>query len=126
MFNQLPQGIKISISRSISTAFEQYMKNIEWDEKKYNLQDFINQWREYAEKNASWFDKIDQNIKEDLQFHEDLAKKINETIEKILMEPPTQSQMDELDRLIKKLNIEDIDYSCKAEAKYHIERLKNM
>lgn len=126
MFNQLPQGIKISISRSISTAFEQYMKNIEWDEKKYNLQDFINQWREYAEKNASWFDKIDQEIKEDLQFHEDLAKKINETIEKILMEPPTQSQMDELDRLIKKLNIEDIDYSCKAEAKYHIERLKNM
>lgn len=118
MFNQLPQGIKISISRSISTAFEQYMKNIEWDENKYNLEDFINQWRDYAEKSASWFDKIDQKIKENPKFHEELAKKINEIIEKILTEAPTQDQMDELDS-------QNIDYSCKAEAKYHIERLKN-
>lgn len=124
MFNNLPQGVKISISRSISTAFEQYMKSIEWDEKKYNPEIFINEWKDYAVKHASWLDKIDREIKESPKFHEDLAVKINSTIEKILTEAPTQEQMDEIDSLVNKLNIDDFDYSCKAEAKYHIDRLK--
>jgi predicted transcriptional regulator len=126
MFNSLPHGIKISITRSISAAFEQYMKNIQWDEKQYNLEDFIKYWREYAEKNASWFDKIGEEMKANSQFHEELAAKINETIEKVLTEAPTEEQMAKLDSLIKELGMDDIDYTCKTEAKYHIDRLKSM
>ncbi|MBA2871275.1 hypothetical protein HNQ85_001545 [Anoxybacillus calidus] len=126
MFNSLPHGIKISITRSISAAFEQYMKSIQWDEKKYDLEAFVNYWRDYAEKNASWFDKMNEEMKSNPEFHEELAAKINETIEKILTEPPTEEQMKELDRLIQELGIEDIDYTCKTEAKYHIDRLKAM
>jgi hypothetical protein len=126
MFNSLPHGIKISITRSISAAFEQYMKSIQWDEQKYDLEAFVNYWRDYAEKNASWFDKMNEEMKSNPEFHEELAAKINETIEKILTEPPTEEQMKELDRLIQELGIEDIDYTCKTEAKYHIDRLKAM
>jgi len=126
MFNNLPHGVKISIAKSISLAFEQYMKDIQWDEARYDLEEFIQYWRNYAEENASWFAQIDEQTKASPQFHEELAAKINETIEKIVTEAPTEEQMQELDRLIQTLGIEDIDYSCKTEAKYHTERLKSM
>ena len=124
MFKSLPNGIKISITRSISAAFEKYMEMIQWDEKKYNLEDFIAYWRDYAQKNASWFKKIDDEIKSNPDFHEELAAKINEVIEKALTEPPTEQEMKALDSLIAQLGIDDIDYTCRMEAKYHIERLK--
>ena len=100
------------------------MEMIQWDEKKYDLQEFIGYWRDYAQKNASWFKKIDDEIKSNPDFHEELAAKINEVIEKVLTEPPTEQEMEELDNLIAQLGIADIDYTCRTEAKYHIERLK--
>ncbi|WP_456277565.1 hypothetical protein [Bacillus sp. AK128] len=124
MINNLPNGVKISLTRSITTAFEQYMKSIQWSKEAYNLEKFVTEWNEYASNNAAWYNKIDGQLKADPQFHQDLANKINETIEKILTEEPTQEQMDELEMLIRDLEIADIDYSCKAEAKYHIDRLK--
>jgi hypothetical protein len=124
MLNSLPNGIKISITRSISAAFEKYMEMIQWDEKKYSLAEFIAYWRGYAQKNASWFKRIDDEIKSDPDFHEELATKINEVIEKVLTEPPTEQEMTELDNLIAQLGIDDIDYTCRMEAKYYIERLK--
>ena len=124
MFNSLPHGIKVSITRSISNSFLKYMETIEWDEKKYNLEDFILYWRDYAQKNASWFAKIDDEIKASPNFHKELAEKINEVIEKILTEAPTEKEMKELAGLIEQLGIDDIDYTCRMEAKYHIERLK--
>lgn len=124
MFQSLPQGIKISVSRSIKTAFENYMNMIKWDEDKFKFENFVHFWREYSQKNASWFDKIDHETKMDKQFHQELTDKMNETIEKVLTTPPSQDEMDELQQLIQNLDIDDIDYSCKAEAKYHIEQLK--
>ncbi|MDX8361103.1 hypothetical protein ACSVDA_07490 [Cytobacillus sp. Hm23] len=123
MFKNLPHGIKISISRSISAAFEQYMNKIEWNEEKYDTNDFIQHWRHYADKNASWFDKIEDEIKENPLFHEQLADKINETIEKLLSEQPTNDQIQQIESLVNELQIEDIDYACKSEAKYHIDQL---
>jgi len=122
MFNELSPGIKISISRSISTVFEQYMENIKWDENKYNLEDFIKEWREYINNHASWFGQVSDDIKKDPRFHEDLAKKINETIEKILTEAPTTDQVEKMNQLQKELK-KDYSYSCKAEAKYLIQSL---
>jgi hypothetical protein len=124
MLNKLPQGVKISLTRSITLAFEQYMKGIQWSEDKYNLESFVLDWKEYAAKHASWYAKIDDTLKSDPAFHEELAVKINETITKILSEEPTPEQMNELEELIKKTGSPDIDYSCKAEAKFHIEQLK--
>jgi hypothetical protein len=124
MFDSLPHGIKISIARSISNSFLKYMENIGWDEKKYNLEDFIIYWRDYAQKNALWFVKIDDEMKSSPDFHKGLAEKMNEVIEKILTEAPTEKEIRELDGLIKQLRIDDIDYTCRMEAKYHIERLK--
>jgi predicted transcriptional regulator len=123
MFKDLSPGIKISITRSITTVFEQYMNRIEWDESRMDLSVFMAEWSEYIHNQASWFDKVEDNIKNNPQFHEELAEKINETIEKILSEEPTKAQMDEIEALQQELH-EDYNYSCKTEAKFLIEKLK--
>ncbi|MCM3239900.1 hypothetical protein M3589_19640 [Heyndrickxia oleronia] len=124
MLHSLPSGLKISISRSISTVFEQYMEKIGWDEKKYNIEDFIEQWKVYINEHASWYDKLSDDIKKDPSFHEELAAKINETIQKILSEAPTDEQMKTIENLQRKHNNKD-SYSCKMEAKFLINSLKS-
>lgn len=124
MFKDLASGIKISISRSITTSFEQYMSRIGWDENKFSVEDFIKEWKEYIETSASWYGQISDDIKADPVFHEELAAKINETITKIFKEAPTQAQIDEIENLQKKHDRE-FDYSCKMEAKYLIDTYKN-
>lgn len=99
------------------------MSEIGWNEKKFSIENFVAEWRKYINTNASWYDKIDDDQKNDPTFHEELAGKINETIDKILSEEPTQEQMEEIDKLQKALG-KEYDYSCKTEAKYVIERLK--
>lgn len=123
MFKDLSSGIKISISRSISTVFEQYMNQIGWNEKKFDMKDFMKEWSHYINHNASWYDKIDDAIKNNPVFHEELADKMNQTINKILSEEPTKDQMDEIESLQQKLG-EEHDYSNKTEAKYVIDLLK--
>jgi translation elongation factor EF-G len=123
MLKNLPHGTKISISRSITFAFEQYMNNIGWDEQQFNPEQFMQQWRDYIEKHSTWFHYLDEQTKQAPSFHEELAKKINEIMEKVLSEKPTEEQMEKLEQLVKELGVENVTYSCKAEAAYHIERL---
>ncbi|MBE3570966.1 MAG: hypothetical protein IMW92_12960 [Bacillales bacterium] len=123
MFKDLSQGVKISITRSISTAFEQYMNKIAWSEEKFNMNDFVQEWRSYITSSSSWYDKVSEEKKADPVFHEELAAKINETISKILSEEPTEEQMKEIEHLQEQLG-EEYNYSCKTEAKYLIEVLK--
>lgn len=124
MLKDLAPGVKISITRSITTVFEQYMARINWEENKYDLNEFIHEWREYIGNNASWFDKVSEEMKVSPSFHEDLAQKINETIQKILSEEPTAEQIAELEQLQEKTGNE-ISYSCKAEAKYLLDCLSS-
>lgn len=123
MFKDLSPGIKRSITRSITIAFEQYMNRIDWSESQFDLSAFIADWRDYIQNQASWYEKVEEDTKNSPQFHQELAEKINETIEKILSEEPTKEQMDEIEALQKDLH-EEYDYSCKTEAKYVIEKLK--
>ncbi|WP_078414385.1 hypothetical protein [Priestia abyssalis] len=125
MFKNLPQGTKISITRSIQKAFEQYMSDIEWDEDKYNIEEFIRTWRRYIEDHASWFERLSMEEKANPLFHQELADKINQTIEKILSEEPTSEQMNQLNALLEEKGKQDITYSSKAEAKYWLEKLAN-
>lgn len=124
MFKDLSSGIKISITRSITTSFEKYMSEIGWSEHKFSMEKFVEEWRRYITTNASWYDKISDDVKNDTTFHQELADKINETVDKILSEEPTEAQMEEIEKLQEELG-EEYDYSCKTEAKYVIERLKN-
>ncbi|KAB2336831.1 hypothetical protein F7731_09200 [Cytobacillus depressus] len=123
MFKDLSQGIKISIARSITTSFEQYMISIEWDEKRFSMQNFVNEWRDYINNHSSWFNQISDEMKENPQFHEELADKINVAIEKIFTEEPTEAQIEEINSLQKELKAE-VSYSCKMEAKYVIDKMK--
>lgn len=123
MFKDLSPGIKISITRSITTTFENYMNDIGWDENKFSMEKFVDEWRKYINSNSSWYDKISDDIKNNSIFHEELAAKINETIDKILSEEPTKEQMEEIEKLQKELG-EEYDFSCKTEAKYVIDLLK--
>ncbi|MHC0036479.1 hypothetical protein [Pseudoneobacillus sp. C159] len=125
MFKDLSPGIKISITRSISTVFEQYMNRIDWNESKMDMAAFLAEWREYIHNQASWYDKLADDIKNNPQFHEELAEKMEESIDKILSEEPTEAQMDEIAALQKEAR-EEYDYSCKTEAKYVIEKLKEI
>ncbi|WP_170008325.1 hypothetical protein [Bacillus fonticola] len=122
MIKKLPQGVKISITRSIQQAFEQYMAKIHWNEDEYDLNEFAKEWKTYIQTQASWYDKIDEDIKTNATFHEELAQKINATIKKTLTEAPTKEQIDEIETMQKELGT-SMEYSCKAEAKYVQEEL---
>lgn len=124
MLKDLAPGIKISISRSISKSFEQYMSRIGWDENKYSLENFIKEWREYIINSSSWYGQISEEIKADPAFHEELAAKINKTIDKILNEEPTQEQIEDIEKLQLQRG-KEFDFSCKMEAKYIIDTQKN-
>jgi len=123
MLRELSTGTKISITRSINTAFEQYMNEIKWNEDKFDMVTFMKGWSQYITTQASWYEGLDQSIKESHEFHEELASKINETIGKILAEEPTKVQMEQIEELQKEKN-RQMDYSCKAEAKFVIQELE--
>jgi len=123
MYKDLPGNIKSSITRSISTTFEQYMANIQWDEDKFDLQDFINSWKDYINTKATWYNAVPEEVKINPQFHEDLAQKINQTIEKILSEPPSEQQIAEIEMLQEQYDTH-YEYACKAEAAYVEQILK--
>lgn len=124
MIKNLPQGMKISISRSIATSFETYMEKIEWNEKKFDLNEFVEMWRDYITHNASWYKQLSDEQKNDPKLHEDLANKINEITEKILSEEPKEDQVREIESLQKELNT-NYEYTCKAEARYVLNILKS-
>ncbi|MEC2071326.1 MULTISPECIES: CotH kinase family protein [Alkalihalophilus] len=123
MYKDLPRGTKLSITYSVKKAFILYMESIEWDEDAYNSDEFLRFWRQYSDESAQWTNEVDQTLLENSEFQEDLTKKVNEIIKKIFETAPTEDQMNKIDELVQKLGIEDVDYSCQAEADYHIERL---
>ncbi|MCM3540294.1 hypothetical protein [Priestia endophytica] len=125
MLKDLPQGVKVSITRSITKAFEDYMSEIKWNESQYSSNAFIDQWKTYIRNNASWFKKIDESMKESPEFHQELAVKINETIQKVVTEPPTEEQVAQLERLTKEQGNINVDYSCKDEARFWIHKFVN-
>nr|WP_156154119.1 hypothetical protein [Domibacillus tundrae] len=122
MLNGLSHGIKISITRSITMAFEQYMANIMWDEDTYSPSDFMKEWQRYIQQNASWYSDVPSDVKNDPRFHEELAVKINKVVAKIFSEEPTEVQIETINALQEKLGT-DYDFSCKAEARFYIDFL---
>lgn len=124
MYKQLSSGVKISITRSITTAFEMYLASIGWDEAQFSMEDFMASWRKYFIENAAWFDKVPQEILNSVEFHEELAKKIDEVIAKILNEEPTAKQVQSIEKLQKELGT-SYTFGCKAEASYVEQLLKN-
>ncbi|AWE06320.1 hypothetical protein DCE79_02470 [Lysinibacillus sp. 2017] len=124
MYKQLSSGVKISITRSISTSFEAYLASIGWNEDKFSMEDFMAFWQNYFKDNAAWIDKVPQEILLSTEFHEEIAKKIDEVIAKILNEEPTEKQVKEIAQLQKQLGT-DYNFDCKAEAAYVEQLLKD-
>ncbi|WP_342600153.1 hypothetical protein MHB48_03390 [Psychrobacillus sp. FSL H8-0483] len=125
MYNDLSSGIKSSITRSISKAFELYMAKIGWDENSFTMEDFVKSWQEYITESASWYDKVPLEVKESTDFHEEVAKKINASIEKILAEPVHENLIASIEVMQNKLNTH-YKYGCKAEALYVESVLKEL
>ena len=125
MYKDLSSGIKISISRSISTVFDLYMTKIGWEEDLFKMEDFMECWKNYIEQSASWFDKVPLDIKESNDFHKEIAKKINATIEKILTDPVSNELVASIENMQKTFNTQ-FQYGCKAEALYVESLLKEM
>lgn len=123
MYKQLSSGIKISITRSISTSFESYLASIGWDEDKFSMEDFMVIWQKYFTESAAWFDKIPQEILVSPEFHAEIAKKMDEIIAKLLSEEPTAKQIASIEILQKQLGT-NYAYACKAEAAYVEQLLK--
>lgn len=117
MYKDLSSGVKISITRSISTSFEAYLARIGWDEDKFSMEDFVQEWQTYFKENAAWFDKVPQEVLLSEQFHAEIAKKIDEVIAKMLNEQPTAAQVESIETLQKQLGT-NYSYECKAEAAY--------
>ena len=117
MYKQLSSGVKISITRSISTSFELYLASIGWDEDKFSMEDFMASWQKYFTENAAWFEKVPQEVLMSEDFHTEIAKKMDEVIAKILNEEPTKKQIQAIDKLQEQVGI-SYTYDCKAEATY--------
>lgn len=124
MYKQLSSGVKISITRSISTSFEAYLASIGWDEDKFSMEDYMVSWQSYFKDNAAWIDKIPTDVLLSSEFHEEIAKKMDEVINKILNEEPTEKQKKDIAALQKKLGT-NYKFDCKAEAAYVEQLLKN-
>ena len=125
MYNELSSGIKSSITRSITKAFEIYMTNINWDEELFTIEDFVKSWQLYIVESATWFKKVPQEVKESPEFHEEIALKINASIEKILSEPVNEDLIASIEIMQEKLDTH-FKYGCKAEALYVESLLKEM
>lgn len=117
MYKDLSSGVKISITRSITTSFEAYLANIGWDEDKFSMEDFVDNWQTYFKENAAWYDKVPEEVLLSEEFHEEIAKKIDEVIAKVLNEEPTEKQIESIEKMQKELGT-DYSYGCKAEAAY--------
>lgn len=124
MYKQLSSGVKISITRSISTSFESYLASIEWNEDKFSMEDFMISWQNYFKDNAAWIDKVPQEVLLSNEFHAEIAKKIDEVLAKILNEKPTEKQKTEIAKLQEKLGT-NYTFDCKAEAAYVEQLLKD-
>ena len=124
MYKQLSSGVKISITRSISTSFEAYLASIDWDEDKFSMEDYMISWQNYFKDSAAWIEKIPTDILLSNEFHEEIAKKMDEVINKILNEEPTEKQKKDIAQLQKKLGT-NYTFDCKAEAAYVEQLLKN-
>lgn len=121
MYKDLSPNLKSSITRSITQTFEQYMEDIGWSESKFNIEDYMASWREYITTKALWYSEVENSIKESPIFHEQIAERINEIINRILDEPPTEQQIASIQMMQEQLNTHHT-YDCKAEAAY-VERL---
>ena len=124
MYKQLSSGVKISITRSISTSFEAYLASIGWDEEKFSMEDYMVSWQSYFKNNAAWIDKVPSEILLSNEFHAEIAKKMDEVIAKILNEEPTEKQKKDIAELQKKLGTK-YKFDCKAEAAYVEQLLKD-
>lgn len=123
MFKSLSPNLKSSITRSITQTFEQYMAEIEWDSDRYDMNDFMKRWSEYISEKALWYEKIPDKVKQATEFHEDIAKRINEVIQKVLNEPPSEEQIATIQQMQEELNTQYV-YECKAEAAFVEAQLK--
>lgn len=123
MYKELSSGVKISITRSISTSFESYLASIDWKEERFSMEDFIASWQTYFQENAAWIEKIPADVLMSADFHEEMAQKIDDVIAKILNEEPTAKQIETIEALQKELGT-SYSYDCKAEAAYIEQLLK--
>lgn len=117
MYKELSAGVKSSITRSITSVFENYMASIAWDENRFQMEDFIHAWRTYINESSTWTDKVSDEVKQSPAFHEEVAKKMNQVIDKILNEPPSEQQIANIEIMQEEMNTH-YDYACKAEAAY--------
>ena len=125
MYKDLSSGIKSSITRSINTSVELYFIAIEWDEERFSMEDLVAFWQSYFQENAAWYDKVSEDVRTSKEFHEVLAEKINDSVAKMLEEPPTAEQAAAIDALQQQHGT-SFTYGCKAEAAFVEQQLKNM
>ena len=124
MYKSLSPNLKISITRSITQTFEQYMSDIAWSEDKFRIEDFISSWQQYITTKALWYSEIPEEIKLNSDFHEELAGRINKVITRVLQDPPTDEQIATIQIMQEDLGTH-YEYDCKAQAAYVEGLLKN-
>ncbi|MCH4826857.1 MAG: hypothetical protein N2C11_07260 [Planococcus sp. (in: firmicutes)] len=125
MYKSLSPGVKSSITKSISKVFERYMAQIEWQEQKFQLADFMNAWKAYIENEAKWYKQVSEEVKVAPEFHESIAEKINHTIDRILKEPPSENQVARIENKQEYLQT-SYDYACRAEADFVESKLNSI
>ena len=123
MYKELPSGTKRSITLSVKRCFSQFMYEIEWNEHQYDSNAFIKYWIDYSREHAAWFSDVEEKLNHSETFQMELTDKVNGIIQHIFETPPTDDQMEKIERLANEKKVKEPDYCCKLEAEQVIESL---
>ena len=91
MYKQLPHGVKMGLHAQLLFLLK-YMKEIEWNEEKFDMQQFVEQWKQYLYTKSTWVNKVDDELKGHPDFHQALAMKVNEKLTSLLMKNRAKSK----------------------------------
>ena len=123
MYKDMSPGTKRSMTLSVKRCFSEYMNKIKWNEDQYDSNDFIQYWLEYSRNKASWFPRVEEKLNQSEAFQKELTDKVNSIIQQIFETPPTDDQMEKIERLANEKKVKEPDYCCKLEAEQVIESL---
>ncbi|WP_217563371.1 hypothetical protein, partial [Paenibacillus sp. GbtcB18] len=72
---------------------EKEMQEIEWNGDKFDVQQFVELWKQYLYTKSTWINKVDDKLKEHPDLHQALAVEVNEKINELINEEPAVEQL---------------------------------
>lgn len=117
MVLSLGPGLQPALRKSIRHAFVRFMDERRWNEEAFDSETFLAYWKTYVTFETDLLDEMPKSLRADAGFHISLAQLINETVEAVVEEPPSEEMIAEIEWMQEKLDTR-YQYACQSEASY--------